>query len=145
MLKVRKFQKYVKEASDLEEIYISRFLLKNAKRWSCFCFDRIRIFGIRRLKLRALLQQCKYIDSLRGRFSDVLFNILLIEVLRRWVPRNFLNPSIRALDPQLSAILEEMRLRTDGFNTLYRTDLNNTAGNTGTFSQAFRTDHGYYL
>ncbi len=34
------------------------------------------------------------------------------------------------LDPQLSAVLEEMRLRT-GFNTLYRTYLNNTASHTG--------------
>ncbi len=33
MLKVRKFQKYVKEASYLEEIYIGRFLLKNSKHW----------------------------------------------------------------------------------------------------------------
>jgi hypothetical protein len=34
------------------------------------------------------------------------------------------------LDPQLSAVLEEMRLHKD-INTLYRTDLNNTAGHTG--------------
>jgi hypothetical protein len=48
------------------------------------------------------------------------------------------------LDPQHSAVLEEMRLRTD-FNTLYRTDLNNAADNTGTSSQAFWKDHGYYI
>ncbi len=48
------------------------------------------------------------------------------------------------LDPQLSAVLEEMRLSTD-FNTLYHTDLNNTAGHTGSSSQGFRTDHGYYI
>ncbi len=33
------------------------------------------------------------------------------------------------LNPQLSAVLEEMRLRTD-FNTLYCRDLNNTANHT---------------
>ncbi len=48
------------------------------------------------------------------------------------------------LDTQLSAVLEEMRLCTD-FNTLYRTELNNTDGHTGSSSQAFRTDHGYCI
>ncbi len=74
MLKVRKFQKYM-ETSDVVKIYISRFLLKNAKRLDWFSFDRIRISGIRRLKLRALLQQYKHVDALRRRFSDVLINI----------------------------------------------------------------------
>ncbi len=46
------------------------------------------------------------------------------------------------LDSQLSAVLEEIRLRTD-CNTLYRTNLNNTAGKTGPSSQVFQTDHGY--
>jgi hypothetical protein len=32
MLKVKKFQKYVKGAFEREEIYIRRFLFKNAKR-----------------------------------------------------------------------------------------------------------------
>jgi hypothetical protein len=32
MLKDTKFQKYVKEASDLKEIYISKSLLQSAKR-----------------------------------------------------------------------------------------------------------------
>jgi hypothetical protein len=32
MLKVKIFQKYVKEASEREEIYIRRFLFKNAIR-----------------------------------------------------------------------------------------------------------------
>ncbi len=48
------------------------------------------------------------------------------------------------LDPQLSAVHEEMRLGTD-FNTLYHTDLNNTSGYTSSSSQTFRTDHGYYI
>jgi hypothetical protein len=52
------------------------------------------------------------------------------------------------LNPQLSADLEEMRLGTDlknFVNTLYHTDLNNTADHTGSSSQAFLTDHGYYI
>ncbi len=48
------------------------------------------------------------------------------------------------LNPQLSVVLEEIKLRTD-FKTLYRTDLNNKTGQTGPYSQAFRTDHGYYI
>ncbi len=44
-------------------------------------------------------------------------------------------------DPQQSAVLEEMKLRTN-FNTLYHTNLNNTDGFTGSSSQAFRTDQG---
>ncbi len=48
------------------------------------------------------------------------------------------------LDPPLSVFLEKIRLGT-AFNTLYHTGLSNTAGHTSSSSQAFPTDHGYYI
>ncbi len=101
------------------------------------------------LKLRVLLLQCKHVDALRRRFSDVLINIsanrgTMKMRMGEMSSLKFSESVDTRLDPELSAILEKVRLRTD-FNILYRTDLNNTAGNTGPSSQAFRTDHGYYM